>query len=780
MQAIAVRRRSFGLALRLILILAATGGTASPARAQPDQRALLDLKVNLVDKGQILVLLRGPEVWVAVRALEGADLQHVNGERIAIDGAPWVRLGSLAPGILFEFNERELSLSLTASSDYLALQRLALKVDHPPGITYPRNTSAFLNYALNWNGSSGTGLFANAGLFGDAGVTVHGALLTTTFGGATNRPFVRGQTSLTIDRRATLRRWIIGDTFANTGLLGGGAFLGGVSVSREYGIDPYFQRYPRVDMAGSILSPSTLEIYVNDHLVGQRDLAPGRFDISALPVSNGHGVARLVVRDAFGGQQELVSSYYLTTSVLAAGLSEYNYHVGYERASESPSNWGYTRPVVLGRQRFGLSDHVTAGFRAEATARVISGGPTMNLRLPFGEMELAVAGSREDTRTGTAASAGYAYYSAGAGVGASVRYLSPDYATVSLHPGDARTRSEATVYAAIPAGGRGSLTVRHTLLDRQEQPRSSVTSALASISVSRRTNVSFTASNDWRDRRTGLQLYAGLSCFLGGGTTATVSRESQGATRRSSVDLQQSVPVGAGYGYRVSADLERSQGIGALTYQGPFGRYEIEQNVVNGQQATALKAAGGLVAIGGGVYATRPVRDGFVLLRVPGVAGVRGYASNQEIGRTNRRGDLLVPGLLPYYGNRLSIADEDIPLDRTVGEREQMIATPYRGGALLSFPVRRFQNSTGRVLLQRGETEVVPLFGQLTVRVGETPFESPIGADGEFYLENVPPGTHPAEVLYQRKTCVFTIEIPVSAASIVNLGVVRCDQVVEP
>jgi outer membrane usher protein len=775
MLAIAIGRRSSALAFRLVLILAATGGVASAARAQSDQRALLDLVVNQVGKGQILVLVQARDVWAPVGALEGAALERLAGERVEIDGAPWVRLGSLAPGILFELNERELSLRITARPEHLGLKRLELQADRPAGIVYARNASGFLNYALNWDRSSGAGLFA------DAGFSARGALLTTTFGGAANRAFVRGQTSITLDQRAGLRRWVIGDTFANSGLLGGGTFLGGVSVSREYGIDPYFQRYPTVDMAGSVLSPSTLEVYVNDHLVGRQDLAPGRFDLSALPVSTGHGVARLVVRDAFGRQQELVSSYYLTTSVLAKGLSEYNYHVGYQRMNESLSNWGYAVPVVLGRQRFGLSNRVTAGFRAEVTPRLISGGPTMNLRFAFGEMELVAAGSREDAGAGAAGSVGYAYFSGGASLGASVRYLTPGYATVSLRPGDTRTRAEATVYGAIPAGARGSLTVRHTLVDRQDQPRSSVTSFVSSIRVGRRTNLFMTVSNDWRDRRTGLQLYTGMGFFLGGRTTANISRGYQDGTTRASVDLQQSLPVGVGYGYRMSADLERGQRLGAFTYQGPYGRYELEQNVIDGRQTMALKAAGGLVAIGGGLFATRPVQDGFVLLRVPDVPGVRGYASNQEIGRTNRRGDLLVPGLLPYYGNRLSIADEDIPLDRTVGERERTIAPPYRGGALLSFPVRRFQNSTGRVLLQRGDEGIVPLFGQMTVRVGRESFESPIGAEGEFYLENVPPGRHPAEVLYQQKTCSFTIEIPVSAASVVNLGTVRCGdlQVVE-
>jgi len=774
MSRIALRRRSSELALRFVLCLVAMGATATAARAQSEQRALLDLVVNHVDRGQILVLIRVSEVWAAVGALERADLERFAGERMTIDGAPWVRLGSLAPGILFELSERDLSLRITARQEHLGLRRLELNSNRPAGIEYARNTSAFLNYALKWDRGSG------AGVFGDAGFNTGGALLTTTFGGAANRPFVRGQTSLTIDRRTDMRRWVMGDTFANTGLLGGGTFLGGVSVSRDYGIDPYFQRYPTVDMAGSVLSPSTLEIYVNDRLVGRQDLAPGRYDLSGLPASNGHGVARLVVRDAFGRQQELVSSYYLTTSVLAAGLSEYDYHVGYQRLDESLSNWKYAVPVVLGRQRFGLSDRVTAGFRAEATPNLVSGGPTMNLRFGFGEMELAAAGSREDARSGAAASAGYAYFAGGASLGASVRYLTSGYATISLRPGGTRTRGEATIYGAIPAGVRGSVTIRHTLVDRQDEPRFSATSIVASIRVSGRTNLFTTVANDWRNRRTGFQLFAGMGFFLRPRTTASISRDYQGSTSRASVDLQQSLPVGVGYGYRMSADLERRQALGALTYQGRYGRYDLEQTAVNGRQTMSLKAAGGLVAIGGGLYATRPVQDGFVLLRVPDVPGVRGYASNQEIGRTNRRGDLLVPALLPYYGNRLSIADEDIPLDRTVGERERTIAPPYRGGALLSFPVRRFQNSSGRVRLQRDGGQIVPLFGQLIVRVGRESFESPVGADGEFYLENVPPGRHPAELLYEQKACFFTIEIPVSAASVVNLGTVRCsDRAIE-
>jgi P pilus assembly chaperone PapD len=49
------------------------------------------------------------------------------------------------------------------------------------------------------------------------------------------------------------------------------------------------------------------------------------------------------------------------------------------------------------------------------------------------------------------------------------------------------------------------------------------------------------------------------------------------------------------------------------------------------------------------------VDDAFAVVKVGDVAGVRVMASNQLVGRTNRRGEAVVPNLVSYYGNRLSI-----------------------------------------------------------------------------------------------------------------------------
>jgi outer membrane usher protein len=180
------------------------------------------------------------------------------------------------------------------------------------------------------------------------------------------------------------------------------------------------------------------------------------------------------------------------------------------------------------------------------------------------------------------------------------------------------------------------------------------------------------------------------------------------------------------------------------------------------------------VGIGGALFATRPLQDGYALVRVPGVANVRTFLSNQEVGRTNRRGDLLVPNLLSYYANRVRIADEDVPLDRTVEATERVVAPGYRAGAIVEFPVRRDTRVLGSILLERSGVTVVPAAGLVSLTADGEQFDSPVGTNGEFYFENVPAGAHRARVRFEGTACEFTLEVPGSADPVVQIGAHTC------
>src|SRR5207249_1592102 len=192
-----------------------------------------------------------------------------------------------------------------------------------------------------------------------------------------------------------LRRWVIGDSFAGAGGLGGSTFLGGLSVSRNYSLNPYFIRYPTFGLSGAVLTPSTVDVYVNDVFVRREELPPGPFELRNLPATAGSGATRFVIRDAFGREQDITSPYYLSTSVLARGLQEYSYSAGVRRDTAAGGLGRYSSPAFLGQHRIGLTDSVTAGLRLEAASALVSGGPALDLRLPLGEFEVACAASSD-------------------------------------------------------------------------------------------------------------------------------------------------------------------------------------------------------------------------------------------------------------------------------------------------------------------------------------------------------------------------------------------------
>jgi outer membrane usher protein len=750
------------LALAALVVCLLNAAGAGMAQAQ-QTRAIFELIVNGIPKGDTIVYLASEDVWVPGDTLVDVGLQS-KGTRQTIDGVEHVSLKSLSPEIGYRLDEQALTLDLEARPGAFGPTKIALQAPRPAGIVYDQTLSAFLNYAVNVRSRGEHDAFAETGL------SIAGASLSTTFIGATGGGLDRGLSNLVMDDRRRLVRWTIGDSFTQTGLLGGGLFLGGISFAREYSLDPYFIRYPTLGLAGATPTPSTIEVYVNNQIVRRLQVPAGEFELSRLPVSSGRGEAHIVVRDAFGREQQIGSEFYATPSVLGRGVHEFRYDAGLRRNDVGRASWDYGPWAFLGRHRLGLTDWLTLGGRLEGSEGLVSGGPNVTARFPYGEIDVHLGTSRHAGATGTAMSAAYSLTTRPFSLGAMVTALSSRYATTSLASTDDRAWREGQAFVSAQVGSDRTITVRQALSHRLSGDARESTAVSFYTPATSRTSLSITGSRMVEPKRHGFELFLALHVFMGQ-TSGTFSHERtlDGPVNR--VDVQRALPTGEGWGYQLRlSDGDRPFAGGAIQYQGPHGRYELIQDRVNGLSSTTLNVAGAIVGIGGGVYATRPVQESFALVRVPGVKGVRAYASNQEAGTTDASGNVLVPNLLAYYGNELSIDDVDIPLDFGVARVESTVAPPFRGGALVMFPVRRLQTMTGSVSLVVGGEPVIPVYGQLIVRAGLETFESPIGTDGAFYFENVPPGPREATVEFRRLRCRFVLTVPTSSETHLSLG----------
>lgn len=223
------------LARLLCLALLALTGPAMAQSSEPEQ-AILQWSVNQVDRGEVVVLLRGADVLVRVTDLERAGLRGFVGRREPYVGVMYVSLASLAPAVGYELDERALVLRVTTAPALLSTNVQDFLQARPEGLIYTTDTSAFLNTSL-------TGIdFERFTWTGEGGLSIRNTLLYGTAFRDEDGIFSRGLTNFTVDDRERLIRYVIGDRFDATGPLGGANLVGGFSVSREFSLDPYLDR----------------------------------------------------------------------------------------------------------------------------------------------------------------------------------------------------------------------------------------------------------------------------------------------------------------------------------------------------------------------------------------------------------------------------------------------------------------------------------------------------------------------------------------------------------
>ncbi len=769
--------RLLGVAVAVVVAVA----HSAVLLAAVDTRAILALTVNRAAAGESLVVLReGGDVLVPIAALESAGVKQFQGVREAIDGLDYVSLRSLAGVIEFELDEARLELRLQAVADTYGRRRLDLSSAEPAGTLRPRHASAFVNYAAEW---SRRGTVVASGEFG---VQAGTALFTTTVSRTASGTVERGLTTATLDQTAAMRRFSFGDTTIQGGALAAPAIVAGVGVSREFSLNPYFVRFPTPSLTGTLTTASTVEVYVNDRLVRRAELAPGAIDVTGIPALNGPGQTRLVIRDAFGRSSEIGSSYYITTSVLARGLQDYQYGLGFRRNAGFQSGPRYGEPMFSASHRIGLTGSVTVGFRSDGDRRLVSGGPMLTARVGrFGQVEMTGSVSHGEAGGGAAGSAAWAYLGRRLSAGASVRAVGANHTSGSNLAPSGRRGLDLSMFTSVPAGRLGTIGLQYQ--DRQiptatalepSTGRNRRTAITGSARLAARAQLLWSAASTSSGGSTRVEAYAGVSLDLGARASAMMGASRRAGETTASVELQRPLGVREGFGYRVRAGADGDLSEVNVQYQNRLGRYEVRQDVSQGAVNTAVRVSGGMVFIGNSVTFSRPVQQSYALVRVPGVAGVRVLSGNQEVGRTNKNGDLLLPTLLANYANPLAIADQDIPVDRAVPGGERLVAPPWRGGVVVTFLSARLQAATGRLEVRQADgVSVVPAYGVLTVTVDGARTESPIGDGGVFFVEQAPPGEHSAVITHRGSSCAFTLHVPAAARGfLADLGQVICEQ----
>ena len=761
------------MAIIIVFLLAGCGAFAQ-------EKILLRVVLNGVDKGEhFLQMTSDGDVLFPAEDLRQLGI-HESGKGTTSDRGS-LSLKSLSPDVAFTVEEGTATIFLTVNPALLPTQAVDYAVKSRADVLYPNDSSLFLNYSMDFIGGEALlDLPLELGARTGQVLFLSGARVMA----GSNGNVVRNMTSVIIDDRSTEVRSILGDFVAGSGGLGigSGGIFGGVSVSKNFTLDPFYVKTPDIVIRDLLPTSSTVQMYLNDMRSGsEMQLSPGVLELAHLPLLPGANTVALVVTDANGHVTRVEIPYYRTTQLLAPGVDEYSYSAGFARLDLGAESFSYGQPAFLGFHRAGITDWLTGGLRAEAGGSLVNCGPTAAIALgPLGEINNAFAMSTSNGILGYAAETDYSYLSKRFGASFSIKYLSDSYGTLATAA--EKPQWEGSVSLGFYGSRTGSLSAGASYVLMQD---GSDKETLA-VSFSRQLgqDLQLTAILSGVDQMGTFQYEGSIGIrMLIGDALGGFSYQADTVSKGASVDIQKNVPRGTGLGYSGSFQ-EAQDGQGALlidgnaslTYSGLHGIYLASAWYRHGQNAMdgELDAKGSLLLIDNTLQASQPITDSFALVRVDGIPGVRVKYSNQYVGVTDATGRAVVPGLASYNENEVSIETADLPMSFKTDTTRTYVSPSYRGGAVVRFTVTRFQALTGKLFLVKDGVRTPAAFAGLEVTIGADVNSSIVGIDGTFYLENVPPGKYHARLLLEGGEVPFDLVVPQGTQTVVDLGDIDC------
>jgi len=684
-------------------------------------------------------------------------------------------------GALAELNVRTMKLFVSMPPALMPLRMVDMR---DPGLASPiADFGAYMDYEVNFLSEDRTGSRTTFGLmspvvFGPIG-SLNASLLyrnhsvSDEFGadGSHNGLNVLELTYVR-DDPSRLRSLRVGDIITQSGRMGRALRFGGIQLATNFSTQPTLITYPLPNFYGQAAVPTALDVYVNGRLTRREEVQPGPYILENVPVVNGAGQLQVVARDALGRQQVFTQDFYLSTELLMEGLSDYSFNIGALREAFGLENFRYGEMAASATWRHGLREYLTVEGHGEFAD---------GLAMISGAGQYAI-------KAGGIASAGLGISTGESGTGARLqlgiqRMLGPFSYNVEV-AGATRAFAIVGIYESAPklqllaSGGvstaeLGSIGMAIVHQGFRDRPSRSIVSANHSMSFFNRLSLStylsyMNAEDSGFTAGVRFSMPLGYDHNLSGGIRAGRSGT------RLDAGVRRNLPAGNGYGYHLDVSASDNSYIDAgLMGQTEVGTYFLDvRNSELGGNAWQVSSRGSIAYLDGMTNFTRQIRDAFAVVNVGNYEGVRVYAENQEIGRTNKNGQLFVPGLRPYLKNQLRIEVDDLPLNTNIDSLHKETAPFFRSGVVVNFGVRVAQDVILRVILPDG----TPIPEGAVASMPDEGGDFPVGLDGLLYLQGIDSAML-IGIRWGGTTCDVDVPMTQGDAIIPNLGDIVCEPI---
>lgn len=672
-----------------MLGMRAQAGASSGSAQQAPEELWLAVVLNGQPVSAAALVLRSRErrLFVSRLDLRNWRLRIPRGEHLTHAGEDYVPLDAL-PQLTHRVDEPSQTLIISASASAflsIGIRGSATEFEEPT----PSPPGAFLNYELTATRSTvatAQSALLEPSLFNRWGSGVADFLESDAHG---RERMVRLDSTWTHDQPDTATTLRIGDSITGASRLwGAGVRFAGVQWGTDFATRPGLITFPLPTIGGATALPSTVNLYVNGALRMSTDVPMGPFRLEDVPAISGDGQIQVVVRNLLGQEQVITQSFYASPALLRPGLEDFSYEAGVVRENYGLASNDYGHALLVGTDRIGLSDHLTAEAHGEVLEDQQALGFGGDWLVPAtGVVSAAVAGSHSRSGTGTLATLGFDRAARRFSFGVSIQLADRRFTDVGSL-GDEPTPIRMTrAYANISLGRGGSLSFLSARQDYGHRDVIDLASiredfqiwpfGFLSLSVTRARAVTSDTTVELTFTRS-----------LGERTSATLDASSDNGRGEGLIEVQRNLPAGPGSGYRVAAGMNGSpDGEAEYTWQTKAGSYDFDAQRVLGETQESASATGSIAWLAHQFFPTRTIDGSFAVVSVGGEPGVRVYEDHQVVGRTDARGQILVPDLRPYEDNQIGIEQADLPLDAQISTVQKNAVPYFHSGTLVRFAV---------------------------------------------------------------------------------------------
>lgn len=144
----------------------------------------------------------------------------------------------------------------------------------------------------------------------------------------------------------------------------------GISISKEFDLDPYSNYYSRGEQSFTLDAKSDIEIFSNGISKRKLTLKAGEYTFNQLGLQEGANEVQLVITNEFGAKEVLNYSVFHSSQLLKAGVSRYALNIGVPSFLQG-SDWDYHKdnPLISGFYQKGITQSFTAGANAQINKR---------------------------------------------------------------------------------------------------------------------------------------------------------------------------------------------------------------------------------------------------------------------------------------------------------------------------------------------------------------------------------------------------------------------------